>query len=107
MISGSSFFGLLTRELTGHAFVRSAGKGPRFLFLLYRSNHRDALPEELRASSVDLRDKFVRFAGLGEKVWNTFSHRCNITCKTVTDRAKNTKGYITIPALHTSKIAPV
>ena len=77
------------------------------LFLLYRSNHRDALPEELRASSVDLRDKFVRFAGLGEKVWNTFSHRCNITCKTVTDRAKNTEGYITIPALHTSKIAPV
>ena len=83
------------------------GPGPRSLFLLYRSNHRDALPEELRASSVDLRDKFVRFAGLGEKVWNTFSHRCNITGKTVTDRAKNTEGYITIPALHTSKIAPV
>jgi hypothetical protein len=27
--------------------------------------------------------------------------------KTVTDPAKNTEGYITIPALHTSKIAPV
>jgi hypothetical protein len=83
------------------------GPGPRSLFLLYRSNHRDVLPEELRASSVDLRDKFVQFAVLGEKVWNTFSHRCNITGKTFADRAKNTEGYITITALHTSKIAPV
>ena len=57
--------------------------------------------------SSDLRDKFVRFAGLGEKMWNTFSHRCNITGKAFADRAKNTEGYITIPALHTSKIAPV
>jgi hypothetical protein len=87
MISASLFFGLFTQTLIGQALIRSAGK--------------------LRASSVDLRDKFVQFAVLGEKVWNTFSHRCNITGKTFADRAKNTEGYITIPALHTSKIAPV
>jgi hypothetical protein len=33
--------------------------------------------------------------------------RRNVTGKTIADRAKNTEGYITIPALHTSKITPV
>jgi hypothetical protein len=41
------------------------------------------------------------------KMRDALSHRCDITGKTIADRAKNTEGYIPIPALHASKITPV
>jgi hypothetical protein len=38
---------------------------------------------------------------------NTFAHRRDITGENFADRAKNSEGYITIPALQTSEIAPL
>jgi hypothetical protein len=41
------------------------------------------------------------------QVRNTFSHSCDITGETSAYGAKNTEGYITLPALRASEIAPV